>query len=183
MVKNVGMLAVAIGFAVAGCATAPETQGERRSLEARADATIQTMTARDPGLRQVLEDAYGYAVFPEVGKGGAIVGGAYGRGIVYERGQKVGFVELNQASIGAQLGGQTFSEILVFEDQEALRDLQSGDFEIGAGASVVVLTAGAAAGARFEDGVALFVLPRGGMMVDVSATGQQLNYEPRAPRG
>jgi lipid-binding SYLF domain-containing protein len=170
--------AAALGL-VAGCATAPKSSSERRSLEARADATLDTMIARDPGLRDVVDRAYGYAVFPEVGKGGLLVGGAYGRGIVYEKGRKVGFVELNQASIGAQLGGQTFSELLVFRDRAALEELKGGDFEIGAGASAVVLTKGAATGARFERGVALFVLPRGGLMVDVSVTGQQLNFQPR----
>ncbi|HLU68324.1 MAG TPA: lipid-binding SYLF domain-containing protein, partial [Kofleriaceae bacterium] len=133
----------------------------------------------DPGLQQILDQAYGYAVFPEIGKGGAIVGGAYGRGIVYEQGRKVGFVELNQGSIGAQLGGQTFSEIIVFSNRAALDRLKAGNFDLGADASAVVLTTGAAAGARFERGVAVFVLPQGGLMVDVSVNGQQLNYQPR----
>ena len=105
------------GGVVSGCATAPRTVQQRQDLEARADATLQTMIGRDPGLRDVLDASYGYAVFPEIGKGGFIVGAAYGRGILYEHGQAVGTVELNQGSLGAQLGGQTLSELLVLRDQ------------------------------------------------------------------
>ena len=180
MLKRVGfVVAAATVIWLAGCATTPDTPAERQSLEARANATIQTMTARDPGLQSVLDQAYGYAVFPEIGKGGALVGGAHGIGVVYEQGRPVGYVELNQGSIGAQLGAQTFSELIVFRNQPALQRLKAGNFDLGAGASAVALTAGAAAATRFEGGVAVFVMPQGGLMVDVSVSGQQLNYEPR----
>lgn len=179
MLNRVGLIAAAGIFATAACATAPKTEAGRQSLEARADATLETMLARDPGLRQTLNTAYGYAVFPEIGKGGLLVGGAYGRGVVYEQGRKVGFTELNQASLGATLGGQTFAELVVFRDRAALQRLQGGEFSLGTDASVVALTTGAAATARFKRGVAVFVLPRGGLMVDLSVSGQQLNYRPR----
>ncbi len=178
MSKLIGMVAAA-GLALLGaCATAPETPAERTQLKSSADSTLQVMKSRDPGLQDVLDQSVGYAVFPEVGKGGAIVGGAYGRGILYEQGQPVGYVELSQASLGAQLGGESFAELIVFGDQGALEDLKMGTYEIGGGASATALKAGAAASTRFTDGAAVFVMPRGGLMVDVSVTGQRLNFTP-----
>src|SRR5690349_7564156 len=94
---------IALSLGIGACATVPKTPAERKNLEASADATLESMTARDPGLSNLLASAYGYAVFPDIGKGGVIVGAAYGRGVLYEHGKQVGFLELNQGSIGAQL--------------------------------------------------------------------------------
>lgn len=162
----------------AACATAPKTPAEQRNLEARADATLRMMTSRDPGLTSLLRDSAGYVVFPEIGKGGFVAGAAYGRGVLFERGQPAGFVELNQASIGAQIGGQTFSELIVFADKFELNKLKTGQFSLGANASAVALTKGAAAAADFRGGTAVFVVPRGGMMAELSISGQQLNFSP-----
>ena len=129
-------------------------------------------------LREFLERAHGYAVFPTVGKAGAVVGGAYGRGVVYEQGQPVGYAELNQASAGAQLGGQSYSEIIVFENAGALERLKSGNFDVGAGVSAVLLKSGAAREARFQNGTAVFVHPKKGAMAEASVSGQKLNYKP-----
>ena len=163
-----------------GCATAPKTQAERQSLVAEADAAVSTMVARDPSLRDFISRGQGYAIFPDVGKAGAIVGGAYGRGVVFENGRAVGFAELNQGSIGAQLGGQSYSELIVFESEPALNRLKAGNFDIGAEISAVALTAGAAGAARFEDGVAVFHLPKGGLMAAAAVNGQKINFEPLA---
>jgi lipid-binding SYLF domain-containing protein len=179
MLKQIGLL-MTCSLMFASCATAPKSDPERRALEANADATLQTMQANDPALRDVLRRSVGYAVFPEIGKGGFLVGGAYGRGIVYENGRKTGFVELNQASIGAVLGGQTFSELIVFSTPEALNRLRDGEYDVTGQASAVILKEGAAAATQFDDdGVGVFVMPKGGAMVDVSVAGQRLNFEPR----
>ena len=170
----VGLLMVAL----AACATAPKTASGRRDLEASAEATLQTMRTQDPGLAALLRSAHGYAVFPEIGKGGMIVGAAYGRGILYERGKNVGYLELNQGSIGAQLGGQTFSELIVFRTEFDVAKLKAGDFSLGANVSAVALTAGASASAEFNEGIAVFTLPRGGLMAELTVSGQQLNYSP-----
>ena len=169
----------ALMIGMTACATAPKTESERRSLEARADATLESMKGRDPGLPAVLDASYGYAVFPDIGKGGAVVGAAYGRGVLFEQGKMSGYVELNQGSIGAQLGGQTFAELVVFHDREPVDRLKAGTFEFGASASAVALTTGAAAGASFTDGVAVFTVPLGGMMAELTVSGQKLNFQPR----
>jgi lipid-binding SYLF domain-containing protein len=165
-------------IALAACATAPKTASGRSDLEASAETTLQTMRTKDPGLGALLQSAHGYAVFPEIGKGGMIVGAAYGRGILYERGQKVGYVELNQGSIGAQLGGQTFSELIVFRSEFDVAKLKAGNFSLGANASAVALTAGASASAEFDEAIVVFTLPRGGLMAELTVSGQQLNYSP-----
>lgn len=161
-----------------GCATAPKTRSEQVNLEARADSTLRMMRSRDPGLQELLSRSAGYVVFPEIGKGGLVVGAAYGRGVLYERGRHAGFVELNQASVGAQAGGQTFSELIVFSDPYEVQKLKGGAYSMGANASAVALTAGAAASADFKGGIEVFVLPRGGMMAELSVTGQKLNFSP-----
>ena len=177
----ISLIAALVATAIAtGCATAPKTQAERKSLIAEADAAVATMIAKDPSLRDFISRGHGYAIFPDVGKAGAIVGGAYGRGVVFEQGRAVGFAELNQGSIGAQLGGQSYSELIVFESEPALNRLKAGNFDIGAEISAVALTAGAAGAARFEDGVVVFHLPKGGLMAAAAVNGQKINFEPLA---
>ena len=169
---------VAAGLATTGCATAPKSHAERQSLVAESDAAVQSMVAKDASLRDFLDRAYGYAIFPNIGKAGAIVGGASGRGIVYEQGRPVGYVQLNQASVGAQLGGQTYSELIAFQNDAALNRIKAGDFDMGADVSAVALKAGAAGTAHFEGGMAVFVQPKGGLMAEASIKGQKITFEP-----
>src|SRR5207244_7678697 len=92
------------------------------------------------------QTAYGYAVFPTIGKGGVGIGGAYGEGHVYEKGKYIGNASMTQITVGFQLGGQAYSEIIFFQDQAALKNFTSGNFEFGAEASAVAITAAAGAG-------------------------------------
>jgi lipid-binding SYLF domain-containing protein len=177
IIKSVTAIAIAFGV---GCATAPKTSEERASLESDAMEVVSEMQAQSPGLRQVIDQAAGYAVFPSVGKGGLIVGGAHGRGVLFEGGRAVGYVQINEASLGLTAGGQSFSELIVFHDRESLNDVKRDDFELGADASVIALTEGAGASAQpLEAGVSVYVLPRGGLMADVSLGGQRIDFEPR----
>ena len=108
-----------------------------------------------------------------------VLGGGYGRGVVYEQGQHIGYADLSHASFGLQVGGQTYSELIVFENKAALDRLTQGNLELVADASAVILKKGAAANARFDDGVAVFVRPIGGAMAEASVGGQQLTYVPK----
>ena len=163
----------------AACAGTPKTEHESSTFDMKARAALDTMKQRDPGLERMLGQAHGYVIFPSVGKGGFIAGGAHGNGVVYERGQKVGYAELNQASIGAQIGAETFSELILLKTPQALEKVKRDQFAFGAKASAVAITKGAAAGARFKDGVAVFIMPEGGLMVDISVNGQKIRFEPR----
>ena len=169
----------ALCVAFAACATAPKTASDRNELENNAATTLATMIQKDPGLHGKLTSVAGYAVFPTIGKGGFIAGAAYGRGILYENGRSVGYVELNQGSLGAQIGGQSFSELIVFLNPGDVAKVKGGDFSVGANVSAVALTAGAAASAQFVNGVAVFVMPKGGAMAELSVSGQQINFTPR----
>jgi lipid-binding SYLF domain-containing protein len=143
--------------------------------------------------------AYGYAVFPTIGKGGVGVGAAHGNGRVYEKGKHVGDTSMTQLSVGFQLGGQAFSQIIFFQDQRALREFTSGNFEFGAEASAVAITAGASAQAgttgasaaasgtqdnaktagNYYKGMAVFTVAKGGLMFEAALGGQKFNYKPR----
>lgn len=174
------IISLAVGsvvLAFAGCAGTPKSQSERASLQRDAEATLAVMTARSPSLEALVTGSPAYVVFPRIGKRGAIVGGAYGIGVVYEYGRPSGFVELTQASLGAQLGGQIFSEVIVFQTVADLQRLKIGRFNLGASVSAVILQAGAGRAVHFRDGVAVAILPRGGLMVDFSVSGQQLSYK------
>jgi lipid-binding SYLF domain-containing protein len=161
---------------LAGCATAPSKGADRAQLETSATDTVSRMVAQDPGLQTTLDSAAGYAVFPSIGKGALIIGGASGRGVLFEHGQAVGYVRMDEASLGLQAGGEAFSELIVLNTSSALGKIKNDNFHLGAKLSATVLTTGAAAGAEFRDGVAVFILPKGGAMVDASVGGQQIRF-------
>ncbi len=147
---------------------------------------------------EFFKGAYGYALFPTIGKAGVGVGGAHGSGRVYEKGKHVGNTSMTQLSVGFQLGGQAFSQIIFFEDARALKEFTGGNFEFGAEASAVAITAaaggkasttGASAGAsggrhdattvgKYYKGMATFTVAKGGLMYEASVSGQKFSYKP-----
>src|SRR5438552_5971232 len=141
------------------------------------------MQAKDAGLRDLMNRSAGYVVFPSIGKGGLIIGGAFGKGEVYQNGRLIGYTELSQATVGAQLGGQTYSELIVFENQTALNRFTAGNFEFSGNASAVALKSGAATTAKFEHGIAVFTMPKGGAMVEASIGAHKFNYQPVSETG
>ena len=147
-------------------------------LQLDVQRAIIDIKAADPGIQSFFDNAAGYAVFPSVGTGGVIIGGAFGRGLVIENEQVIGRTSLSQASIGLTLGGQSFSQFIFFRDDVALGHFKRGNFEFGAQASAVAATAGASADAAYNQGVAIFTNPRGGLMVDASVSGQRFSFEP-----
>jgi lipid-binding SYLF domain-containing protein len=171
-------LLVAVGM-LSGCSTSPKTEAGRENLHDDAAVTLRTMKRADPGLDEFLDQAHGYAVFPSVGKGGLIAGGAYGKGEVYEDGQWIGYADLSQATIGAQAGGQEFSELIVFQTKDALERFKSNKLHFAANASAVALKSGTAKSARYDNGVAVFVRPTGGLMVEAAIGGQSFSFSPK----
>ena len=148
------------------------------ALESSADATIATFRSIDPTFDTFMSQAYGWVVFPSVGKGGFIVGGGGGKGVVYRGGAKVGTATMSFGTIGAQIGGQTFSEIIFFQTQAAFEKFCADNLEFAANASAVAATAGAAATANYSNGIAVFVKPDAGLMLDASIGGQKFDYTP-----
>jgi len=169
-----GMLALGL----LGCSTEPKTDEAKATLHDDVQATLNQFSREDNTFRGFIDKGAGYVIFPSVGKGGLGVGGAYGHGEVYEGGKMIGFADLTQASIGLQAGGQAYSEVIVFENQEALNKFKNNKLEFAANASAVAMKAGAAGAARFENGVAVFVKPKGGLMFEASIGGQKFNFKP-----
>jgi lipid-binding SYLF domain-containing protein len=152
--------------------------GESQRLEA-AEATIAEFKATDSGLAEYFKKAYAWAVFPTIGKGGFIFSGAYGDGVVYEKGKPIGRTSVTQASFGLTIGGQTSSELLFFRDKAALDNFRSGNYEFSAQASAVIAHEGAAAKTSYDNtGVAVFVHVKGGAMLEASVGGQKFAYHP-----
>lgn len=181
---NSRLTVVAMTFAamllavVAGCETAPPTQAKRAMLVEEAQTTVARFKDADPSLIERFDNAFGYAVFPTVGKGGAGIGGAYGRGVVYSEGEMIGYADLSQGTVGLQLGGQAYSEVIFFEDARAVRDFTSGEFALAAQVSAVAATAGAAETADYDNGVMVFTMAKGGLMYEASVGGQKFNFVP-----
>lgn len=172
------LLAAAGALVLAGCSTTPRTAEKQAQLTSNSETAIQLAKKTDPGLQKFFDTAAGYAVFPSVGKGAIGVGGAYGRGELFEGGQPVGYCTLTQASIGLALGGQKYTELIFFETKPALDRFKSGNFAFAAQASAVALKSGTSANAKYSEGVAVFTMGEAGLMYEASIGGQKFNYQP-----
>lgn len=170
-----GILSLLVLVAV-GCATSPETKKGRESLVDQARVALESMQRSDPSLRQKLNDSYAYAVFPSVGEGGFIVGGTYGRGVVFRDGRVVGYADIKEAKVGALAGGQTYDELILFQDREAYRRLVNQGLSFEASASATALKSGVAGSTPFREGLAVFVRPKGGLMASVAIGGQSIDF-------
>lgn len=149
-------------------------------MELSVARAILDLKMKDPGIQKFFDDSAGYAVFPGVGKGGIIIGGAFGRGLVLVNEQVDGYTSLSQATIGFQLGGQKYSQFIFFKDETALEHFKRGNFEFGAQASAVLVVLGASADADYDAGVAVFTVAQGGLMFEGSIGGQRFSYEPKS---
>ena len=128
-------------------------------------------------LKPYFKEAKGYAVFPNIGKAGIGIGGARGKGEVFEKDEVIGSTTVTQLSIGLQLGGQAFSQIIFFKDKKDLERFTQGNFEFGASASAALITEGANASADYSDGVAVLTFSKGGLMYEASIGGQKFSYQ------
>jgi len=156
-----------------------DTKARKNSkMDAKVQEAIETFKRKDSDLKRFFKKAHGYAIFPTVGKGGMVIGAAYGKGLVFEKGKAIGQVSLKQISYGFQLGGQAYSQVIFFSDKDALDTFTDGNFEFGAGVSAVAITAGASADTDYDDGVAVFTMAKGGLMYEASISGQKFKYKP-----
>ncbi len=174
------VLTALVAAGVTACSTYRESEGNPSDdsyFVSRSDSTIRRFESGDPSIRKFLNESYAYAVFPEVTKGAAGIGAAHGKGgVVYEHGGHVGFAELAQITVGAQLGGQSFSEIVFFQNATAFSDFKIGRTKFSGNASAVLAKSGSAAAADYREGVAVFVMPTSGAMFEASIGGQEFKY-------
>lgn len=145
---------------------------------AKAQETIALFKKTDPGLKSFFNSAYGYAVFPSIGKGAIGVGGAGGKGLVYKAGKIQGGSKMTQITVGFQFGGQEYSEIIFFEDADAYNRFIEKKYQFAAQASAVALKSGISADAKYTEGVAVFTIAKGGLMYEASVGGQKFKFVP-----
>lgn len=150
------------------------------AVQAQGDVppVIAKFKEKDPGMEKIFSDAVGYAVFPTVGKGAIGIGGARGKGWVYRGGSIIGKSTLTQVSIGFQLGGQAYSEIVFFQTKQALDNFKLGHLKLDAQASAIALTARASADLAYRNGVAIVTMAKGGLMYEASVGGQKFSFTP-----
>jgi len=172
---TVGVVTLAALFTA--CSTTPRTVEERDEVKRDAENALADFRHSDNDIAKRIDQAYGLAVFPTVGKGGLGVGGAGGRGVVYEQSTAVGYCTLSQATIGLQIGGQRYSEMILFENRGAFDRFTRGEWAAAAQATAVAAASGAGANARYNDGVMIFVYNQKGLMGEASVGGQKFNYQ------
>ncbi len=190
LIMHASLLGLLLTLALTGV-WAEDDEGAARY----ADAVQVFRNAGESGA--FFDNSYGYAIFPTIGKAGFVVGGAYGKGRVYLGGNHVGDTTMTQLSVGFQLGGQAYSEIIFFKDQRAFDEFRD-NFEFGAQATAVAVTAGVSAGASttgasagvsggkndattvgsYYKGMAVFIVAKGGLMYEASVSGQKFTYTP-----
>ena len=173
--NHVRIFAVVITV-VALTLTLPAAGQDQDRIES-AEKAVALMKLQDDTIEAWFGKAAGYAVFPNVGKGGIGIGGAHGKGVLFEQGKPMGETELTQVTVGFQFGGQSFVEVIFFEDAIALGNFKKGNFELSAQASAVAVTLGAGASAGYEKGVAIFTMQKGGLMYEATVGGQKFRYK------
>ncbi len=152
---------------------------EADELHAKSQEAVAVLKEKDPSVQRFFDASVAHVVIPTVGKAGFGVGGARGKGVLYENGAVTAVVTLTQLSFGFQWGGQAYSEFIFFKDDVALQDFKRGNYELGAQASAVAVTAGASADADYSSGVAIFTQAKGGLMYEASVGGQKFKVEPK----
>jgi lipid-binding SYLF domain-containing protein len=132
----------------------------------------------DPSMENLFKNSAGYVIFPNVGKGGVGIGGAAGKGTVYEKGMPIGTAQMIQATVGAQAGGQAYREIIFFETKDALDRFMENKIEFSEQVSAIAVKSGAAADANYRNNVVVFSQEKGGLMLEASLGGQKFSYRP-----
>jgi lipid-binding SYLF domain-containing protein len=146
--------------------------------EPAAQEAIALFKQADESMAGWFDSAYAFAVFPHISKGGLGVGGAHGKGLVYKGGEVVGKTSLTQFTVGLQLGGQVYQEVIFFEDEASYDNFIGGNFELSAQASAIAAAAGVAANATYRYGVAIFTQGKSGLMYEASVGGQKFSFTP-----
>jgi lipid-binding SYLF domain-containing protein len=181
MVKHMKKILISVlSFAIAVAATtafAGWDVDEADEYDEKAQVALTEFKEKDPKVQKFIDQSAGYVVIPTVGKAALGIGGAHGKGVLYEGGVVTAVVSLTQISFGFQGGGQAYSEFIFFEDAATLKNFKHGNFELNAQASAVAITAGASADAEFNGGMAIFTQAKGGLMYEAAVGGQKFKVE------
>jgi len=154
-----------------------QSDSKKEKIIADSEEAKEEFLKADEAMSDLFSKAHGYAIFPNVGKGGFGVGGAAGNGTVYEQGKLIGTAKLTQVTVGLQLGGQSYREVIFFEDKEALDRFKNNRVELSAQVSAVAAASGASANAKYVEGVMVFTMQKGGLMYEASVGGQKFKFD------
>ncbi|MFO0828941.1 MAG: hypothetical protein U0572_12440 [Phycisphaerales bacterium] len=169
----------------AGCSsdsssnTGSSKKAPEMTLDQKADDAVARIKRTDPGMSKFFDSAIAYAVFPQITSGAFIIGGAHGDGVLYEGGKITGEVDISAGTIGAQIGGQGYSEIIFFKQPEQLKRFKAGTYEVDARATAVAVRAGASTTVNYDNGVAVFSFDETGLMAQAAVGGQKFKFTPR----
>ncbi len=159
-----------------GCGSTPTTPVERANLADDSQTKLKTLTRQFPELQTLIDNSYGYAIFPSVGKGGLGVSVASGQGVAYEQGKYIGTSHLSIVNVGLTVVGEDYAELLIFQTKAAMDNFEANQLKFDAQASAVALKEGAHADAKFNNGVGVFTKTNSGFGVDASIGGQQFTF-------
>ncbi|WP_121356588.1 lipid-binding SYLF domain-containing protein [Flavisolibacter nicotianae] len=176
---SIRVLQVALLFSallIAGMAGAQSAKDKKLIKDAAAGK--EAFLSSDALMKNLFNEAYGYAIFPNIGKGGIGIGGAAGNGIVYEKGAMIGKASMRQVNIGFQFGGQAYREVIFFENKETLDRFKENKVELSAQVSAIAVKTGAAATAKYAEGVMIFTQQKGGLMYEATVGGQKFEFSP-----
>lgn len=157
---------------------AADTNAPPAKLGKESAEAINLFKKTDSKMTKLFADAAGYAIFPGITKGAAGIGAAYGEGEVFAKGKLIGTAAVTQVTLGLQLGGQEYAELIFFENEETLNQFASGKFALSAQASAVLAAEGSAGSAKYQLGVMVFTIPKGGVMFEASIGGQKFSFTP-----
>jgi lipid-binding SYLF domain-containing protein len=163
----------ACGSSQSSSKASPEAPARVRGV----DETIASFKQKDSTIEALFAKSAGYVVMPTIGEGGFIVGGGHGTGEAFEGGTYVGRVTINELTLGAQIGGQSYSQVIFFETPVDFKRLKDGQFQFGAEVTAVAADQGAAKNTAFKDGVATFIMPKKGLMAAAAVGGQKLDFQ------
>lgn len=142
------------------------------------DDTIALFKQKDSTIEELFSRSAGYVVLPTIGEGAFIVGGGHGSGEAFEAGNYVGRVTVNEVTVGAQIGGQSYSQVVFFETPVDFKRLKDNAFTFNAEVTAIAADQGTAKNAAYKDGVATFILPKKGLMASAAVGGQKLDFRP-----
>jgi lipid-binding SYLF domain-containing protein len=158
--------------------TAAQNSQEIETLMTAGKKTKENFIKTDPTISRFFSGSYGYVIFPRNGKGGLIIGGSGGNGVVYEEGKAIGTSKMAQVSVGAQIGGASYSEVIFFENKDALDRFRDNKFEFSSQVSAVALKSGVSKDAKYANGVTVFTQDLSGLLAEATVGGQKFTYKP-----
>jgi len=171
------LLALAVFFLQNSVKAQDDKEKEKEKLLSECTKAKSEFVKADASMSKLFDNSFGYVIFPKNGKGGFIVGGSGGNGTVYEKGKEIGSAKMAQVTVGAQVGGQAYREVIFFENKEALDRFKDNKVEFSGQISAVAAKSGASKNAKYTDGVAVFTQDIGGLMAEAAVGGQKFTYK------